>query len=293
MNEIRPELLKRGVKITDKWEIIEEKGDILKQGSESSEEKSTKSTKRINLTKKMKDLLIILKANAGRIQVSCNKANIHRTTYYLWLNKNYKFKQSIEDINEGFKDFVEGKIVTHIDSSDDKISADMCKFYAKTKMKERGYVERTELDQNIKSDNKIQVEVIKITKKEDEEKIIKEKIAIAGVPKAGKTTLTKTMKSESIYHTDDLIELGWSEASQEASTWFNKDEFIIEGVAVPRALRKWLAANKGKPCDKVIWLGKPHIELNPGQATMAKGCIKVFNEIEPELLKRGVIIEKV
>jgi hypothetical protein len=50
-------------------------------------------------------------------------------------------------------------------------------------------------------------------------------------------------------HTDDLIALGWSEASAAVIPWISRPgPWIIEGVAVPRALRKWFAANPtGKP----------------------------------------------
>lgn len=116
------------------------------------------------------------------------------------------------------------------------------------------------------------------------------KIAIAGVPKAGKTTLAEEIKFKKTLRTDDLIEMGWSEASLKASKWFDLEEFVIEGVAVPRALRKWLERNEGKPCDTLIWLDTEYVVLTPGQKTMAKGCITVFNEIKPELLKRGVKI---
>ena len=115
------------------------------------------------------------------------------------------------------------------------------------------------------------------------------RVAIAGVPRAGKTTLAKKINSKNLC-TDDLIDLGWSKASQEASMWFDKKSFVIEGVAVPRALRKWLKANEGKPCDKLIWLAKPYEKLTKGQETMAKGCLTVMNEIKQELLERGVEI---
>lgn len=127
------------------------------------------------------------------------------------------------------------------------------------------------------------------------------KIAIAGIPKSGKTTYADKMGNDygdlalKVYHTDDLIgQVEWSELSQQVSTWFNNEgDFIIEGVAVPRALRKWLANNEeGKPCDKVIWMGKAKIELSKGQLTMGKGCVKVMKEIKQELINRGVEIEE-
>ena len=117
-------------------------------------------------------------------------------------------------------------------------------------------------------------------------------ILIAGIPKAGKTTLSGKlmMAKEMIYHTDDLIKTHeWSAASEEVSNWMNKeDPWIIEGVAVPRALRKWMNKHKGNPCDVLVWLDKAHLELNQGQRTMAKGCVKVMKEIMPELMQRGV-----
>ena len=66
---------------------------------------------------------------------------------------------------------------------------------------------------------------------------------------------------------------------------------MVEGVAVPRAIRKWLARNpEGKPVDRVVWLGSPRLELSKGQTTMAKGCNTVWQQILPELRARGVEI---
>lgn len=117
------------------------------------------------------------------------------------------------------------------------------------------------------------------------------KVAIAGGPRTGKTTFAlETFGASLVRHTDDLIgSHDWSEASLAASQWFNEPGvWCIEGVAVPRALRKWLAANPGKPCDRVYWLTKAHTPLSAGQATMAKGCVKVWLEVLPELRLRGV-----
>ncbi len=117
---------------------------------------------------------------------------------------------------------------------------------------------------------------------------------IAGGPKAGKTTLAASYDAGDIdvRHTDDLIETHeWSGASATVAEWFNDaGPWIVEGVAVPRALRKWMAANSGKPCDTAIWMPHAKAERTPGQAAMAKGCQTVWDSIKAELEARGVTI---
>ena len=113
---------------------------------------------------------------------------------------------------------------------------------------------------------------------------------ITGWPKTGKTTLANSLDVE-VKHTDDLIDkMEWSEASQYvADSWFADSTFCVEGVAAVRALRKWLAQHPdGKPCDKVVWMDEPKVAMTKGQETMAKGCSKVWHEIERELIMRGV-----
>jgi hypothetical protein len=119
------------------------------------------------------------------------------------------------------------------------------------------------------------------------------RVLITGGPKTGKTTLAMLQGEVSglqPMHTDDLISLGWSEASAAVIPWISRPgPWIIEGVAVPRALHKWIAANPtGKPADKVIFLGKPWQELSPGQLAMAKGLVTVWKEVVGELVARGV-----
>lgn len=116
------------------------------------------------------------------------------------------------------------------------------------------------------------------------------KILIAGHPRAGKTTMARRFGFvDDVRHTDDVIDLGWSEASAEVATWFSKPgPWVIEGVAVPRALRKWLVAHDGKPCDQLHYLNIPFEGLSRGQLSMAKGSDKVFAEVADELVMRGV-----
>jgi dephospho-CoA kinase len=119
------------------------------------------------------------------------------------------------------------------------------------------------------------------------------RIAIAGGPRTGKTRYSKRLAEEtglSLTHTDDFIDLGWSEASQHVADLLTKGEpGITEGVAVPRALRKMLAANPHqKPVDKLIVLESPKVARSSGQVTMAKGVATVLDGILPDLRRLGV-----
>ncbi len=122
------------------------------------------------------------------------------------------------------------------------------------------------------------------------------KLVICGGPRVGKTTLASRIGRDlgcTPRSTDALIgKTVWGDDSHEVGTWFGSDAFIIEGVTTARALRKWMAANPGKPCDKVVFLGAPVVEQTPGQQRMAKGVTTVFTEILPELEARGVVVEK-
>lgn len=121
-----------------------------------------------------------------------------------------------------------------------------------------------------------------------------ERICIIGGPRTGKTTLAGTMSN--VLHTDDLIgQFDWSGVSEHvAADWLARPgPWVIEGVAVVRALRKWLAANaEGVPCERVIVLAKPLVEISKRQASMAKGHEKVWQEVKPLLLARGVAVQE-
>lgn len=117
-----------------------------------------------------------------------------------------------------------------------------------------------------------------------------ERVVIAGGPKTGKTTLAAAPDAR---HTDDLIgTLDWSAASAEVARWFSEPgPWTIEGVACIRALRKALDTSPAKPCDRVILLTRPHVMRTTGQEAMWKADAARWREIEPELRRRGVIID--
>lgn len=122
-----------------------------------------------------------------------------------------------------------------------------------------------------------------------------QRVLIAGGPRVGKTQLAEELAREAgiqAEHTDDLIgALDWSAASLEVSRWLDRPApWIIEGVAVPRALRKWLERSSGKPADVVYWSSTPKVPTTKAQDAMAKGCATVWEPVREELLRRGVSV---
>jgi adenylate kinase family enzyme len=122
------------------------------------------------------------------------------------------------------------------------------------------------------------------------------RIAIIGAPRAGKTTFAKELSRTTgwpVLHTDDLMPLGWSAASAEvARVLHSTSHIIVEGVAVVRALRKYLVACPCRPAERCIVLEQPRARLTKGQLAMARGCSTVLEQIEPELLRRGIVLER-
>lgn len=125
------------------------------------------------------------------------------------------------------------------------------------------------------------------------------RILIAGWPRAGKTTLSGILESElgiTARHTDDLIgQFNWSEASAEVALWMAEPgDCIIEGVSVARGLRKYRDAHPGEPppCERLIYLSTPHVELTTRQASMGNGCDSVMAELEPWFMEHGLEVER-
>ena len=119
-----------------------------------------------------------------------------------------------------------------------------------------------------------------------------ERLLITGAPKSGKSTLVSKMENVDHYCTDPQRvcdegivgtpnHLDWSGASQFVSDKWIGEKQVIEGVAIPRALRKWKQINPFSPLpfDKLIILEGTFEPLSKGQLTMAKGIKKVIEEL--------------
>lgn len=98
------------------------------------------------------------------------------------------------------------------------------------------------------------------------------RLAIAGGPKTGKTTLSRTCTDRPIIHTDDYMDMEWSEASEQIVKDANgiAGPVLVEGVRVPHALRK------GLDVYAVVWLDSPFSPLNARQESMAKATLSVY-----------------
>ncbi len=126
-----------------------------------------------------------------------------------------------------------------------------------------------------------------------------ERVIIAGGPRTGKSTLAVRAgerHGHQVRHGDSLVGTHeWSEASAEVAKWFDESgRWIVEGVSAPRAIRKWLKANPGKPVDAtIVWCpSKVQVRGKP-QDSMAKAVETVWREILPELKRRGAkVIER-
>lgn len=120
-----------------------------------------------------------------------------------------------------------------------------------------------------------------------------QRILVAGGPRTGKTTLADALAAGlgvEARHTDDLIDkLEWSELSAEVANWLNEPgPWVIEGVRVVHAVRKWLAKNaEGLPCDVLYWSEVPKVELEPRHRPMTKGVKTVWSEVVDPLFARG------
>ena len=101
-----------------------------------------KKTIQRKMGKKQRDFITMFEKKALNISATCKAMNIDRTTFYEWCGRIPDFQKAVEQAREGFKDWVESQIVQCMNEKDKT----MLIFYAKTQMKDRGYIERQEIE---------------------------------------------------------------------------------------------------------------------------------------------------
>lgn len=117
------------------------------------------------------------------------------------------------------------------------------------------------------------------------------RVLIAGGPKTGKTTLAAPLGLP-VFATDSLIgRVPWGQDSEAVVDWmYSPGSWVIEGVTVVRAARKWLELEPDAPCDRMYFLSESFEPLTPKQQSMAAGIRTIWRKIRGELLDRGVDI---
>ncbi len=93
-----------------------------------------------NLTDDQTTFLAFCYQSAGLVATAARLSKMSRRNHYYWAKENPDYADAFDDIKEGFKDIAESKIFEHVQNGDKT----MLIFFAKTQMKDRGYVERFE-----------------------------------------------------------------------------------------------------------------------------------------------------
>lgn len=96
---------------------------------------------RLTLAERKEIFLEIYKRKGCNVSTACVAADIARKTFYNWI-KEKNFGQAVKDAEEQLHDMVESHLVSHIQGGNAKVAM----FFAKTKMKHRGYTHKQEVE---------------------------------------------------------------------------------------------------------------------------------------------------
>lgn len=97
--------------------------------------------KQLQVAQHKKDVLTALESSLGVVTTACKKAGIERTTFYNYLRSDEAFAANVSELQNVALDFAESSLHKQIASG---VPASTI-FYLKTKGKERGYIERSEI----------------------------------------------------------------------------------------------------------------------------------------------------
>jgi predicted amidophosphoribosyltransferase len=88
-----------------------------------------------------KRMLSALSKHMGVVLYATRDTGISRRTHYVWMHEDAEYREQVERINEECFDFVERKILEAVNEKQPAVMI----FYAKTRMRKRGYQERHEI----------------------------------------------------------------------------------------------------------------------------------------------------
>lgn len=111
--------------------------------------------------KKRQIVLAALKKSGGNVSHACEQVGISRAGFYLEKQNNPEFAKEVDELQEAVVDLVETALMKQIQEGNTACII----FYLKTKGKDRGYVERSEIDHRGKDGGAIQFDSISLEKK--------------------------------------------------------------------------------------------------------------------------------
>ena len=116
--------------------------------AENSQAKSDTRKTSVQIRKKTKQKLILeaLEKTLANVSQACKQVGINRDTYYRWFNEDEKFRKKVESLQHLVLDFAESSLMRQIKNEVPSSTI----FFLKTKGKERGYIERQEIDHTTK-----------------------------------------------------------------------------------------------------------------------------------------------
>lgn len=88
-----------------------------------------------------KAMLQALEKSLGVVTTACKNVGISRETHYKWLREDDSYKESVDDLVNVALDFAETQLHKQISKGNPTSTI----FYLKTKGKNRGYIERQEI----------------------------------------------------------------------------------------------------------------------------------------------------
>jgi hypothetical protein len=111
-----------------------------KSAKKPEEPKLSESKKKTVLQKQA--LLQALEKSLGIITTACKQVGLNRSTFYDYYNNDQEFKKAVDDLQEVALDFAESKLLNQISKGDTTATI----FYLKTKGKNRGYIEKQQIE---------------------------------------------------------------------------------------------------------------------------------------------------
>lgn len=105
-----------------------------------------------------KQLIDAMEQTLGVVTAACKMVGISRVTYYDYYNNDPEFKKAIDELQNVALDFAESQL--HKQIREGSTSATI--FYLKTKGKNRGYIERQEIQHD--TDTGFNIKIVDATR---------------------------------------------------------------------------------------------------------------------------------